>query len=294
MDRLTGLGFAALARALSFLSLAWQRRLGRWLGRLAWHLRTREARATLTNLELCFPHLDAGERVRLARASLEQTGQLLAEVGVVAHWSEPRWQALIRHVEGEELLGATGTPTPLLVLVPHFGNWEFLALYLGKRGITALYDPPRLRSLEPLIVTARSRSGATLLPIDARGLRRFFRAFQDRRPVALLPDQVPTRRAGVYVPFFGVPALTMTLAHRLIDRSHARVLLGAAVRCHDGFRIRFSTLPAELADPDPAVSAATMNRAIEALVMTDPVQYQWEYKRFKRPPPGRPNPYARR
>jgi Kdo2-lipid IVA lauroyltransferase/acyltransferase len=37
-----------------------------------------------------------------------------------------------------------------------------------------------------------------------------------------------------------------------------------------------------------------MNRAIEQLVLADPAQYQWDYKRFKRPPPGQPYPYPRR
>jgi Kdo2-lipid IVA lauroyltransferase/acyltransferase len=277
------------------LSLEGQRRAGRWLSRVAWHLRTQEVRSTLINLGMCFPGMDVDARTRLARASVEQTGELLAETGVTAHWSEARWQKLIRGVEGEALLlAAADQDRPLLVLVPHFGNWEFLALYLGKHGITALYDPPRVRALEPLILAARSRSGARLVPIDARGLRTFFKALQEKRPVALLPDQVPERESGVYAPFFGVPALTMTFAHRVIVRARARVLLGTAVRCEGGFRIRFTPAPEAIADPDPLVSAATMNRAIEALVMTDPAQYQWDYKRFKRPPPGKPYPYPRR
>jgi Kdo2-lipid IVA lauroyltransferase/acyltransferase len=122
-----------------------------------------------------------------------------------------------------------------------------------------------------------------MLPIGMGGMRQFRRLFQDGQPVALLPDQVPERRAGVYAPFFGVPALTMTLAHRLIAGSDARVVLGSAVRCPGGFRIRFNAMPADIADPDPVVSATAMNRAIEALVMTAPAQYQWEYRRFKWP-----------
>ncbi|MFU8813854.1 MAG: lysophospholipid acyltransferase family protein [Pseudomonadales bacterium] len=287
--------FRALARALSLLSIAGQRRVGRWLGWLAWRARAPAARNTMINLSRCFPAMEPLERRRLARESLAHTGQLLAETGTTFHWPEPRWRALILEIEGEHLLSSgTDGGKPLLILAPHFGNWEFLALYLGKHGVTALYDPPRVRALEPLIVAARSRSGATLLPIGPRGMREFVQALRNNSMVALLPDQSPEREAGVYAPLFGVPALTMTFAHRLIRRSNPRVVMGAAVRCRGGFRLRFTELPAQIADPDPLVSATTMNQAIEALVLTEPAQYQWEYKRFKRQPPGEPYLYPRR
>jgi Kdo2-lipid IVA lauroyltransferase/acyltransferase len=294
VHRLAAQAFAALSKALSYLSLEGQRRTGRWLARLVWLLRTREVRSTLTNLELCFPDMGPDARVRLARASLEQTGELFGEIGVIAHWSEPRWRPLIHHVEGQDLLEeANHSGRRVLLLVPHFGNWEMLVLYLGRFGITFLYDPPRQQGLDAPMLATRTRTGAFGLPIDVGGMRRFFRSFLDGRPVALLPDQVPERRAGVYAPFFGVPALTMTFAHRLITAGNPCVLLGSAVRCEGGFLIRFSPVPDEVADPDPVVSAAAMNRAIEGLVMTAPAQYQWEYRRFKRPLPGYPNPYRR-
>jgi Kdo2-lipid IVA lauroyltransferase/acyltransferase len=292
MSLLAGAAFAAVSRALALLSLERQRRTGRVLATLAWLLNTRQARSTITNLQLCFPQMDPDARMRLARASLEQTGELLSEVGIVAHWHEPRWRSLIRHVEGDALLDeAERSGDRVLVLIPHFGNWEFLCLYLGNRGAFFLYDPPRLKGLEPAILAARTRSGATLLPIRLGGLRKFSRALRDGRLAALLPDQVPEREGGVYAPFFGQPTLTMTFAHRLIRSSNPRVLLGSAIRCPDGFRIQLNLAPEDIADPDPVVSATAMNRAIEALILAAPAQYQWEYKRFKRPPPGHPNPY---
>jgi Kdo2-lipid IVA lauroyltransferase/acyltransferase len=295
LDLLVRFAFVVCSRTLSFLSLEGQRRAGRLLARLVWLLNTREVQSTLSNLQRCFPNMDPGAREKLARASLEQTGQLLGEVGATAHWGEHRWRSLIQHVEGEDLLGDAQHPDqPVLVLVPHFGNWEMLNLYLGSRDVSFLYDPPRQRALELPILAARTRTGARMLPIGMGGLRQFQRAFRARRLVALLPDQVPERRAGVYAPFFGVPALTMTFAHRLITGSNARVLLGTAIRCPGGFRVRFTRMPDDIADPDPVVSAAAMNRAVEALVMSDPAQYQWEYRRFKRPPPGQPDPYPRR
>lgn len=292
MERLTALALAGALGTLGLLSLEGQRRVGRWLGRVVWLLRTEAARTTMINIATCFPEWDDARRRRLARESLEHTGMLAAELGGIYRWSERRWRALAVSVDGDERLEtAVAEQRGVLVLVPHFGNWEYLALVLGSYGLTALYDPPRIRALEPVMRAARSRSGASLVPIDAAGLRAFYRAFDAGEVTALLPDQVPDRRAGVYADFFGRPALTMTFVHRLLQRSDAAVLLGSARRCRGGFSVRFQPLGDALRDPDPEVSAAAMNQAVEALVREEPAQYQWEYKRFKRPPPGDTDPY---
>lgn len=295
MGRLTERAFAGLVRTLGFLSLTGQRRLGRVLGSLAWLARIHPARITRINLERCFPELDATARDRIGRRSLQHAAMLLTEMGTLSHWPVDDWRRLARSIEGEDLLrGSAVDSRGVLILVPHFGNWEFLALVLGQYAVTALYDPPRQAALDPLIRNARSRAGATMLRIDAAGLRSFYQALRAGGVVALLPDQVPDRRAGVYAPFFGWPALTMTFAHRLLRRSDIRVVFGAALRCNGGFDVRFSEADAAIRDPDPLVSATAMNAAIESMVRTDPAQYQWEYKRFKRPPRGTPTPYPRR
>lgn len=293
MDSLIAWALRALTRGLSLLPLAAQRALGRMLGALACWTGRRSARITRRNIDLCFPELDADARRRLVRDSLTHTAQLLCELGIVFHWPEHRWQPLIRSLRGAELIdGAVAQGRPVLLLVPHFGNWEFLSLFLGRYAVSALYDPPRVRALEPLILQARSRAGARLLPIDAGGLRSFYQNLRDGGVAALLPDQVPDADAGVRVPFFGQPALTMTFAHRVAKRTGALLLLGSALRVAGGFALTFEPLDAAVADDDPTVSAAAMNRAIEALVREHPAQYQWEYKRFKRPPDGTPPPYA--
>ena len=80
-------------------------------------------------------------------------------------------------------------------------------------------------------------------------------------------------------------------AHRLIVRTRPKVLLCAAVRLPGGFGIRFTEADPSIGNSDALVSAAALNRSIEALIREDPAQYQWEYKRFKRQPPDQPKLY---
>jgi Kdo2-lipid IVA lauroyltransferase/acyltransferase len=294
VERLIARSLLAAVRLLACFPLEGQRWWGRFLGWCAWKLPTDAARITRLNLALCFPELSTTVREQLARESLQSTAALVAESGLTFHWPASRWQALVRNVRGREHVDAAlAEGRGVLVLAPHLGNWEYLALYLGRFAALALYDPPRVAALEAAVRRARSRSGTTLLPIGVHGLRAVVQALRRGRVVALLPDQVPERRSGVHAPFFGTPALTMTLVGRLVQTAHPVVVLGTALRVDGGFDIEFEPVDPAVAHPDPSESAGAMNRSIEALVRRHPAQYQWEYKRFKRPPRGQPDVYRR-
>jgi KDO2-lipid IV(A) lauroyltransferase len=288
VERLAAAFLLFAIRSSARLSLTGQRRAGRVLGWLLRTLRTDAARVTRINLERCFPELSDAAREALVRASLLHTALLFAEAGILFHWPAKRWRDLVVCVEGEALLTkAQDDGRGVLLLVPHLGNWEFLSLYLGGIGITALYDPPRLPALDTALRRARSRTGATLVPLGYQGARAIYRALTANAVAVLLPDQVPAREAGTYAAFFGHPALTMTFAHRLIVRTNPVVLFAVALRVAGGFAIRFVPAEAEMRAADVDAAATSMNRSIERLVREAPEQYQWEYKRFKRPPEGR-------
>jgi KDO2-lipid IV(A) lauroyltransferase len=90
----------------------------------------------------------------------------------------------------------------------------------------------------------------------------------------------------------------MTLAHRLAMKSQYRVVIAGIERVMETrgyhYRAHFEPLFEEPTELDEQGFAALMNRSIERLVRRAPAQYQWEYKRFKRPPEkGQPNIYRR-
>lgn len=295
VEHLTAYALLAASRVLALLPLRAVRLLGRALGQIAWVTGSGAARITRVNLGLCLPDRPTEELDRLARASLRETGQLLAETGMILYWPESRWQGLCVAVEGEGVLrAALAERRGVLLLVPHLGNWEYLSLYLGQFGVTALYDPPRIPGLDEPIRRARSRSGARLVAIGRKGIRTVIEALGAGDLVAILPDQVPDRQSGVYAEFFGRPVLTMTLAGELARRLQPRVLVGAAVRTSGGFALRFAEADPGVYSQDPTSAAETVNRCMERLIRAAPAQYQWEYKRFKRPPPGCRDPYRGR
>ena len=284
-----------LLRALSLLPWSWLDALGRLVGRLLWLLPTRARAITEINLARCLPELNAAERERLARASLLDFGQTALEI--VKIWFTPAARVVetIVAVEGEDALrGAIADGRGVIVLGPHHGNWEMLGLYLGHcHGLTTMYLPARDPAIDRVICEARVRGGTGIAPATSGGVRTVLKILKRGGLIGLLPDQVPKEAGAEFAPFFGHPALTMTLVSNLVQKTGARVFFGCAFREPDGngFRIVFRDPDPELYGADLAQSLAALNRGVETLVRERPQQYQWEYKRFKVQPKGQPRIY---
>lgn len=285
----------ALLQLSARLPLPVVRGLGRGLGALLACFPSRARNTTDTNLRLCFPEQSAAERRRLRRRSLMETVTTALEMGPLWFWPVPRLLARIRRVHNEALFrAALADPRGLLLIAPHLGNWELIGLYVSQQAsLTTLYQPPRQARLEPVIVAARQRSGARTVPTSRRGVMALFKTLQAGEVVGILPDQEPEPESGVFVPFFGVPALTMRLACQLLAKTGAQALMVVAWRDRTGggFTLAFEPVDPAIYDSDLVSAAAAMNRSIEALVRQHPEQYQWEYKRFKKRPPGEPKVY---
>lgn len=289
-SRLGGRLVYAIFWLIGSLPLRWLHGLGRWAGRR----RQGPARRIVEcNLRLCFPELDDAQRADRVDASLAEAGASVLEAFRI--WTRPRQSlSLIGEIQGDEhLASARAQGRGVLVLAPHLGAWELLNLYLATGGPGGvLYRPPGNAAFEAAIVRARGALGMTQIRADRNAPRTLIRRFAAGDLIGILPDQQPKIGEGVFAPFFGVQALTMTLATRLAQR--VPTVFGWAERLPDstGFRLHFKPAPSELADPDPVVAATAMNRAIEDWAREVPEQYVWTYKRFSKRPAGEPPRYT--
>lgn len=250
------------------------------------------------NLARCYPQLDAVARRRLTEQCLMETARTALETGPLWHWGRERVQRLALDAEGEDRLEQALTAGRGAILaIPHLGAWEMVALYCSMHHpMTTLYRPPRLGSLDALMTAARERFGARLVPSDTAGVRALLRASRRGELLAILPDQEPRYGNGIFSPFFGIPAYTMTLLARLTQQTGAPVFITYAERLAHGSGYRLHFQPLALPSDDASVEqiTAAVNAAIEDCVRRIPQQYQWGYKRFKTRPPGEPRFYPRR
>ncbi len=291
---LTGSIFVFALRTLGRLPMPLLGLLGRLLGRLVWLLAPTPRKVTLKNLEMCFPEMSPQDRVTLGRESINETCQTALEV--VGVWCRPPEQilSLVTHAENEELLDeAVAQGKGVVFIAPHYGNWEVANYYMAhKCDLMVIYKPAESPALEHLIYQARKRC-TEMVPANKRGVLALYKALPKGKATGVLPDQEPTVKSGVWVPFFGVSALTPKLVSKLVNDTGSVAIGFGCQRNPDGktFHAFYEPVEADFYSDDIETSAAAMNRCVERIIMRDPKQYQWEYKRFKRRPGNEPRPY---
>jgi KDO2-lipid IV(A) lauroyltransferase len=273
-----------LFRWLSGLSLRFLHSIGGGLGWITYaasptYRRRMQANAAQAGL--------AGASWRPAVAS---AGRMVMELPVL--WLRPPGEPILPHVrfENEQLLAeALARGKGVLLLTPHMGCFEVTAQAIAERfgpvrPITVLYRPARKPWLRELVKTSREREHLNAAPATLSGVRQMIRALRKGEMVGLLPDQVPPEGMGVWAPFFGREAYTMTLASRLVQQTGAELLLtwGERLPGGVGYVQRFYPFPEPL-PAEPAESAAAINRAMEWLILQNPGQYLWGYHRYKAP-----------
>jgi KDO2-lipid IV(A) lauroyltransferase len=110
------------------------------------------------------------------------------------------------------------------------------------------------------------------------------KALKGGQPIGILPDQVPQEGEGVWAPFFGRPAYTMTLPAKMAQLGRADIVLTFAERLPRGrgYVVRFVPFEGDLSGT-PTEQATAINRAMEQLIARCPAQYFWSYNRYKQP-----------
>jgi len=286
-----------LLRWLSRRSLGFLHALGTAIGWVGYLGSTTYRHRFLANAER--GGLTATDR----RAAIGQAGRMVAETPRL--WLRPAGEPLapaVQWVDADRIDRAIDAGRGLVLLTPHLGAFEVIAQAYAERfgsrsPVTALYRPAKQAWLRELEQASRTRPGLLTAPASLAGVRQMIRALRHGQTVGLLPDQVPPEGMGVWAPFFGQDAYTMTLASRLALQTGSAMLLmlGERLPRAAGWRIHVIDMPEPLPDArafagddvaHQVACAAVINRAMEHLIRRCPQQYLWGYHRYKGPRRG--------
>lgn len=275
-----------LVRLLAWLPLSWLHALGRLTGLIVYAFPGRYRRRLRDNARR------AGyDQPAFARRAAAESGAMILEIPKV-WWRTPQCLAITRGDQEAIVQAALAEGRGVLYLTPHLGCFEITARHLTRYGpLTVMFRPSRSRHLDPIVESARDMRNLRAVPANRHGVREFVRALKRGEAVGMLPDQVPREGDGLWLPFFGEYALTMTLAARLALQTGVAVILTAGERLPHGrgWRMHYLRLPEPLPDT-PEALALTINQAMETLIRRFPEQYLWSYNRYKRPNDAPPHP----
>jgi KDO2-lipid IV(A) lauroyltransferase len=277
----------ALLWLLHWLPAAWLSTLGGALGSVLFSLARERRNVCLINLERCMPGLDAPARRALARAHFRCYAQSLLERGVL--WWSARRSVLARvQLSGLEHVRAARARGPVILLAPHFvgldAGWTRLACELDMASV---YSRQKSAAMSAALYRGRMRFGGQRLFSRQEGIRVALAELKKGRPFYYLPDMDYGPRDALFVPFFGVPAATITGLPRLARVAGAAVVPCVTRRLPGGlYEVRCHPAWDNYPSDDIEADTRRMNAWIEERVRDMPEQYLWTHKRFKTRPPG--------
>jgi KDO2-lipid IV(A) lauroyltransferase len=284
MSRLV-FGFMWLARFLPLGALA---ALGNGVGSILFWLIPERRMVTRINLQKCFPQKTPIERENLARAHFRAFCRAFVEQGIL--WWSPRERvANLVRLDGVENLKPN---TKTIVFAPHFVGFEAtLARLALDYPVAMMYSRQKDPRFESRLLAGRTRFGGVMYPRQG-GIKKGIELIDSGTLFYYLPDLDFGPNRSVFVPFFGVPAATVT-GLSYIARSTAAAVVPCVTRMlpGGGYVARFYPGWTDFPSGDDAADARRMMAFIEERVLEMPEQYFWLHKRFKTRPEGEPRFY---
>ncbi|MFP5391074.1 MAG: lipid A biosynthesis acyltransferase [Gammaproteobacteria bacterium] len=280
---------------LHWLPLPILGRIGDALGSLLFVLLRSRRHVALVNLRMTMPELPEAERVRIARQHFQAYTRSIWERAIL-WWASPARLRRLIHVEpGVPLAQIAAGPT--ILLCPHFVCLDVAGVaVMLETSLCSIYVKQKNKVFDEVLRRGRSRFRPVQLFSRKEGVKPIIRAMRKGLPYFMLPDMDFGDKDAPFVPFFGVPAATLTAPGRLAASTGAAVVpvVATFLPNYAGWKVKFYPAFENYPGEDMLESARRMNAFIEERVREAPAEYFWTHKRFKTRPPGEPSPYARR
>lgn len=278
---------------LHWLPLPWLGRLGETLGSLLFMVLKARRNITLTNLRLCLPALSETERRMLAKQHFQAYSRSVWERGILWWASEKRLKKLIVVEPCVPLEAIQSGPT--ILLCPHFVCLDVAGVaVMLESSLCSIYTRQSNQVFNDALLKGRSRFRPVKLFSRAEGIKPIIRAMRDGLPYIMFPDMDFGAKDAEFVPFFGMPAATLTAPARIAAATGAKIIpvVATFLPNYQGWKVTFYPHWENYPGDDIVAATRRMNAFIEARVQEAPAEYFWTHKRFKTRPPGEASVYS--
>lgn len=279
---------------LHWFPLSWIGRIGEAIGSFLFVYKKARRRITMINLGLCFPHLSEQERRVIAKKHFQAYARSVLERGILWWAPETRLRKLIRIEPAVPLSAIVARPT--ILLCPHFVSLDVAGVaVMLESSLCSIYTKQLNEVFDDVLRKGRSRFRPVKLFSRNDGVKPIIRAMRDGLPFFMLPDMDFGAKDSEFVPFFGIPAATLTAPARIAAATGAQVIPVVATYLpnYQGWKVVFYPAWENYPGTDMIAATRRMNEFIEARAIEAPAEYFWTHKRFKTRPQGEASFYAK-
>ena len=275
---LTWLGMGLLY-LISLLPIQLQLFLGQLVGLTLYASGTHRKKIVEVNLKLCFPNQTEAERKEMVKEVFKDMGKGLLETGIAWWRSDKFIEKLITKKLNLELLKSVNEGC--IILLKHSTHAELdirMTSSIFEAG--GMYKEQTNKVMNYLMIKARNKY--LFGTFTNRQTRRGIRFLNNGLKFMYAADQDYGTNGAEFVPFFGVPAATVTLPSDLFKKG-TKIFFFNVVRVGSGYEIT-------LEDMGPKTNEGNflrlMNTTYEEAILKEPTQYFWMHRRFKNRPEG--------
>jgi KDO2-lipid IV(A) lauroyltransferase len=269
------------------LPYAWLLKLGAGLGELISRLVKRPKHNAKTNLRLCFPALSEQARQQLLQRNFVSVGIGIFEL-FLSWWASNKRLLPLIDLQGTEYIDkALAAGKGVIIAAPHLTSLELaLRLFSIRYPVGVMYHRQKHAWFEHLNQYFLQKYYTHAVARD--NVRGLLKALRQNAIICYTPDVDAGIKNSAFVPFFKVPAATLTAMTRFAQLTGATILFAYFYRKEDGTGYEMVIKPPlENFPSDNAVQdAICINQVLEDIIRHKPEQYIWQYKRFKTRPPG--------
>jgi len=174
----------------------------------------------------------------------------------------------------------------VIVLSPHFGNWELVPVYAALKGYPVNVIARRLyyEKFEELISRIRAENKINVIYRD-QPARKILNVLKANEILGILPDQDVDSVEGVFVDFFGQPAYTPSGPVALAMANNTPLVTCFLVREGNCHRLIIEE-PISLENTgdkerDIKVNTEKWSKVFETYIRRYPEQWVWMHRRWK-------------
>lgn len=259
--------------------------LSRGIGTLAYGLDSRGRQTALENLGVAFPNqYSLAERKRIARKSYQVFARTFLDLFWSSALTQDTWQQHVSIQMCDEQAEAQARETGGVWVTPHFGNFEFVSLIWGFRGIpfTVVAQDFKNPGLTAIFKKLREHSGHAVISQE-NAMLKLVKTLKRKGHAGLLTDlNIPPGKASTAIRCFGLLTCVPTLHVQLAMRLGLSIMTGVCLPLPDG---RYQVSIFEAIQPKPGDDVTALTQRVwdhfEKAIREHPECWLWMYKHWR-------------
>ena len=247
---------------------------------------------TKVNLEIAFPEAKMKEIELMSKLSIRES--IISGYETIYTWGRRDFDSNnhIFKIENNFLLNSlTKQDQGLIAVTFHNRSVDMLLKWINSQVKTvSLYKKIKIKFLSNFVKKDREAGGSKTFETSIGGVREMLKALNKRKTVVFAADQVPKRGFGEYLKFFSKEAYTTTLVQSLATKTGSPVIY-FYIKSNPGNFLTVTLKHCSDKIYNDSKHKLLLNKDIEMMIKERPVDYSWEYKRFRRNKDINENPY---